>query len=173
MPRLSCHSTLFAALALWALAACQPAAVPTPAAPLPGLALRLAFDTPCLACETVPQRDPAAPPLYLKRRPLLTSADIEGITQRVDPFSKTPAIDFTFRPEAGPRIHDTTSGHVGGRIAWVADGQVFYVTRLSGPFSGSMMVTGLEAGERDDLFGLVTGIKAPRSIRPASTAPER
>jgi len=173
MPHLSRRSTFFAALALWLLAACQPAAVPTPAAPLPGLTLRLAFDTPCLACETVPQRDRAAPPLYLKRRPLLTSADIEGITKRTDPLSNMPAIDFTFRPEAGPRIHDATSGHVGGLIAWVADGQVFYVTRLSGAFSGSMMVTGQEAGERDDLFGLVTGIKAPRSIRPATTAPDR
>ena len=173
MPHLARRSTLFAASVLWLLAACQPPAVPTPAAPLPGLTLRLASDKPCLACEALPQRDPAAPPLYLKRRPLLTSADIEGITQRTDPFNNMPAIDVTFRPEAGPRIHDDTSGHVGGLIAWVANGQIFYVTRLSGPFSGSMMVTGLEAGERDDLFGLVTGIKAPRSIRPASTAPER
>lgn len=173
MPHPFRRSALFVASALVLLAACQPAAAPTPAAPLPGLALRLAFEAPCLACEAVPRRDPAAAPLYLKRRPLLTSADIAGITQRTDPFSNMPAIDFTFRPEAVPRIHETTSAHAGGLIAWVADGEIFYVTRLSGPFSGSMMVTGLEARERDDLFGLVTGIKAPRSIRPASTPPER
>lgn len=169
MPRLSRHRNALAAFALCLLAACRPAEsqAPAPSAPpLAGLALRLASHEPCLACEALPQRDPAARPLYLKRRPVLTSADIEAITLRTDPFSHMPAIDFTFRPEAHARIQDATATHAGELLGWVANGQVFYVTRLAAPFSSSMMVTGLEASERDDMFSLLTGVKATPSTAP-------
>jgi preprotein translocase subunit SecD len=170
MPRLSRRRDAFAALALCLLAACRPSEPPAPsAAPLPGLALRIASDTPCLACETLPQRDPAARPLHLKRRPVVTAADIEAITLRTDPFSHMPTIDFTFRPEAHARIHDATATHAGELLGWVANGEVFHVTRLAGPFSGSMMVTGMDEDERDELFGLLTGV-AP-SPAPATPTP--
>lgn len=170
MPRPPRHRHALAAFVLCIFAACRPAESQAPApsaAPLPGLALRIASDTPCLACEILPQRDPAARPLYLKRRPLLTSTDIEVITLRTDPFSNMPAIDFTFRPEAHARIQDATATHAGELLGWVANGQVFYVTRLAAPFSSSMMVTGVEASERDEMFSLLTGVKAtPPSAPP-------
>lgn len=161
-------------LALCVLAACRPSAAPAPpTAPLPGIELRIASYEPCLACEELPQRDPAAPVLYLKRRPLLTSADIEGIERKTDPFNATPALEFHFRPEAHARVQDVTAEHVGRPVAWVVRGQAFHVARIAGPFSRSMLLNGLEARDREELFGLLTGVKAPRQLRSATATPER
>ncbi len=159
MPRLPRSCGTLAAIVVCLAAACGPSGsrtIPSSAPPRPGLELRLASLEPCLACETLPQRDPAAGPLHLKRRPLLTSADIQSITRSTDPISSLPAIDFTFRPEARARIQQASSAHVGGLIAWVADGQACHVSRLSGTFSDTMSVTGMETGERNALFDLLT-----------------
>lgn len=159
-------------LALCVLAACQRSEAPAPpSAPLPGIELRIASYDPCLACEALPQRDPATPRLYLKRRPLLTSADIAGIERKTDPFNGTPALEFHFRPEAHARVQAVTDEHVGQSVAWVARGQAFHVARIAGPFSRSMLLNGLEARDREELFGLLTGIKAPRQLQPAPAAP--
>jgi preprotein translocase subunit SecD len=170
MPRLPRSRDALAVIVVCLAAACGPTGsrtTPSSAPPRPGLELRLASFEPCLACETLRQRDPAASPLHLKRRPILTSADIQSITRSTDPISDLPAIDFKFRPEARARIQQASSAQVGGLIAWVADGQAFYVSRLSGTFSDTMSVTGMETGERNALFDLL--IRADPS--PATATP--
>lgn len=148
------------------LAACSPpqsSAEPS-VPPKPGLEFRIAATEPCLACEEVP-RPPPQTTLYLQRRPLLTSADIAGIAKARDPFSGMSALQFTFRKDAQKRILAVTAEHVGKIGTWVKDGQIISEVRISGPFSDSMQLTGIESGERDRLYGLLTGIKEPKALK--------
>lgn len=148
------------------LAGCVPPQTATEPSlpPKPGIEFRIASREPCLACQEIPRPAPQTA-LYLKPRPLLTSADIAGIAKAQDPLSGSSALQFRFRPDARERIRTVTAQHVGEIAAWVKDGQIVYEARISGAFSDSMQLTGIEAAERDRLYGMLTGIKEPKALK--------
>lgn len=148
------------------LAGCIPPQTSTEpsAPPKPGIEFRIASLQPCLACQEVP-RAPPQTALYLRPRPLLTSADIAGIAKAQDPISGSSALQFRFRTDARERISTITAQHVGEVAAWVKDGQIVYEARISGPFSDSMQLTGIEPAEQDRLYRLLTDIKAPKDFK--------
>ena len=162
---------IIAAASVVLLAACtSPQATTEPSVPpKSGLEFRIASLEPCLACQEI-ARTPPQQPLYLQPRPLLTSADIAGIAKAHDPISGSPALQFEFRQDARERIQTITAQHVGKTAAWVKDGQLVYEARISGPFSESMQLTGIEPAERDRLYGLLTGIKEPKALKQAQDA---
>lgn len=131
--------------------------------PKPGLEFRIASREPCLGCEEF-RRAPQAT-LYLQRRPLMTSGDIAGITRTYDPISGSPALQFAFRPDAQQRIQTVTAQNVGKIGTWVKDGQIIFEAHIAGAFSESMQLTSVDRAERDRLYGRLTGIKEPKTLR--------
>ena len=147
------------------LAGCAPQTlIEPPVPPKPGLEFRIASAEPCLGCEEF-MRTPPQTTLYLQRRPLMTSADIAGITREYDPISGSPALQFTFRPDAQERIQTITAQHVGKIGTWVKDGQIIFEAHIAGAFSESMQLTSVGRAERDRLYGQLTGIKEPKALK--------
>jgi preprotein translocase subunit SecD len=103
------------------------------ATPKPGLEFRIASLEPCLGCEEIP-RAPAQATLHLQRRPLMTSADIAGITRAYDPLSGSPVLQFAFRPDAQQRIQTVTAQNIGKIGTWVRDGQIIFEAHIAGAF---------------------------------------
>jgi hypothetical protein len=150
------------------LASCAPQNLIEPSVPpKPGLEFRIASLEPCTACEAFQRASPQTK-LYLQRRPLMTSADIAGITRAYDPISGSPALQFAFRPDAQERIRTVTAQHVGQIGTWVKDDQIIFEAHIAGPFSESMQLTSVERAERDRLYGLLTGIKEPKALKQPS-----
>jgi len=147
------------------LASCAPQTLIEPPVPAkPGLEFRIASVEPCLGCEEF-RRAPPQTTLYLQRRPLMTSADIAGITRAYDPISGSPALQFMFHPDAQKRIRIITEQHVGRIGTWVKDGKIIFEAHIAGPFSESMQLTSVGRAERDRLYGTLTGIKEPKALK--------
>lgn len=152
-----------AGLLLCLLAGCGASAADTP--PTVDMAFRAASQQACLACEELPRRDlDGAPPLHLKRRPLLTSDDIQDIRPQADPISGQPALLFRFRPAAQARIQQATADHVGQLAAWVVDGEVIYAATIASPFADSMQVTGMTREEQIQLYERLTRSKPVKRL---------
>jgi preprotein translocase subunit SecD len=130
----------------------------------PGLEFRIASIEPCVSCEEI-RRAPPQATLYLQRRPLMTSADIAGITRAYDPISGSPALQFAFRADAQERIHTVTAQNVGKIGTWVKDGRIIFEAHIVGAFSESMQLTSVGRAERDRLYGVLTGIKEPKALK--------
>ncbi|WP_368565284.1 hypothetical protein [Pseudoxanthomonas sp. UTMC 1351] len=147
------------------LAGCAPQTlVEPPVPPKPGLEFRIASVEPCLGCEEF-RRAPPQTTLYLQRHPLMTSADIAGITRAYDPISGSPALQFAFRADAQQRIQTVTGQNVGKIGTWVKDGRIIFEAHIAGAFSESMQLTSVERAERDRLYGQLTGIKEPKMLK--------
>ena len=130
--------------------------------PTVDMAFRIGSPQPCLACEEIGYRDThrwGTAPLYLQRRPLLTSRDIQDVSRDKDPVSGQPTLRFTFHPEARARIQRATADHVGELAAWVVNGKVIYAANIASPFSDAMQVSGMDEGEQIRLYEILTSPK--------------
>lgn len=130
--------------------------------PTVDMAFRIGSPQPCLACEEVGYRDTGRQgnaPLYLQRRPLLTSADIRDVSLGRDSVTGEPTLRFIFKPEARERIQRVTADHVGELAAWVVNGKVIYAANIASPFSDAMQVSGMDEGEQIRLYEILTRTK--------------
>lgn len=137
-----------------ALAGCLSRSEPITHAPRADVGLHSASREPCLGC--LERKGPDGQTVYLRRRPLLSAQHIAAVSKVVD-IDGGYGIQVDFKPEAKDRVISVSEEQIGKLIAWVAQERVLTVATNQGVYSTGMRLSGITAGEADQIYTAMTG----------------